>query len=138
MEEQYSIKRRFPRFAVMGKVEGRIVASYEATMVNLSLGGALVEHSSMVRPGSMSQLILPQATGEVRIACRVVRSDLNRRETRGGASVVIYRTGLEFINPSPEVLATIEELIATSRPGGGTTGPTTVTFLVEDPPFPPA
>ena len=138
MEEQYSIKRRFPRFAVMGKVEGRIVASYEATLVNLSQGGALVEHSSMVRPGSMSQLILPHGTGEIRIACRVVRSALNRRETRGAASVVIYRTGVEFLNPSPEALAVVEELITASRPGGGTTGPTTVTLLLEEPPFPPA
>ena len=138
MEEQYSIKRRFPRFAVMGKVEGTIVASYEATLVNLSLGGALVEHSSMVRPGSMSQLILPHGTGEIRITCRVVRSALARRETRGGASVVIYQTGLEFLNASPEALAVAEELIAASRAGGGAPGPTTVTLLAEEPPFPPA
>ena len=138
MEKQYPIKRRFPRFAVLGKVEGKIVASYEATLVDLSLGGALVEHSSMVRPGSMSQLMLPFGKGEIRLNCRVVRSALNRRETRGPASVVIYQTGLEFLSPSPDTLAALEELIAASRQGGGAPGPTTVTLLVEESPFLPA
>ena len=137
MEEQYPIKRRFPRFNVLGKVEGKIVASYEAILVDLSLGGALIEHSAMVRLGSVSQLILPHGPAEIRFPCRVVRSALDRRERQGEDSVLIYRTGLEFINPSPEALAALEELIAASRPGGGTAGGTTVTLLVEGPPFPP-
>lgn len=138
MREEYPSKRRFPRFNVLGKVEGKIVASYEATLVNLSLGGALIEHSSMVRLGSMSQLMLPFGTGEIRIPCRVVRSALDRPERRGGDSVIIYQTGLEFLNPSPDILAALEELIGASRAGGGAPGPTTVTLLVEEPPFPPA
>ena len=138
MEEEYPVKRRFPRFTVLGKVEGKIVAAYEATLVNLSLGGALVEHSSMVRPGSMSQLLLPYGNGEIRVNCRVIRSHLSRRETRGPASVLVYQTGLEFLNPSPDTLAALEELLTASHPGGGTTGPTTVTLLLEEPPFPPA
>ncbi len=136
MGDEYPIKRRFPRFAVLGKVEGKIVASYEATLVDLSLGGALVEHSSMVRPGSTSQLMLPYGKGEIRIPCRVVRSHLSRRETHGPASLVVYQTGLEFLNPSPDILAALEELLAASRQGGGAPGPTTVTLLVEEPPFP--
>jgi hypothetical protein len=51
--------------------------------------------------------------------------------------MVIYQTGLEFRDPSPEVLAALEEVIAASRPGGGTPGETTITFLVVDLPFPP-
>jgi len=138
MGDEYPIKRRFPRFTVLGKVGGKIVASFEATLVNLSLGGALVEHSSMVRPGSVSQLMLPFGKGEIQITCRVVRSALNRRESRGQDSAIIYQTGLEFVDPSPETLTVLEELIAGSRPGGGTPGPTTVTLLVEEFPFPPA
>lgn len=138
MGDEYPIKRRFPRFTVLGKVGGKIVASFEATLVNLSLGGALVEHSSMVRPGSVSQLFLPHGTGEIPVNCRVVRSHLSRRETRGPASVVVYQTGLEFLNPSPDILVALEELLAASRAGGGAPGPTTVTLLVEESPFPPA
>ncbi|HEU5393857.1 MAG TPA: PilZ domain-containing protein [Candidatus Methylomirabilis sp.] len=138
MHDEYPIKRRFPRFTVLGKVEGKIVASYEATLVNLSLGGALVEHSSMVRPGSMSQLMLPFAQGEILVTCRVVRSHLSRREARGKESVLIYQTGLEFLNPSSETRAALEELIAAARPGGGTRGGAAVTLLLMEPPFPPA
>lgn len=138
MGDEYPIKRRFPRFAVLGKVGGKIVASYEATLVNLSLGGALVEHSSMVRPGSMSQLFLPHGTGEIQLTCRVVRSHLSRRETHGPASMVVYQTGLEFLNPPPDILVALEELMAASRAGGGAPGPSTVTLLVEESPFPPA
>lgn len=138
MQEEYPIRRRFPRFTVLGKVEGKIVAAYEATLVNLSLGGALVEHSSMVRPGSMSQLMLPFGKGEIQITCRVVRSALIRREARGRDGLLVYQTGLEFLNLPPDTLAALEELITASHPGGGTTGPTTVTLLLEEPPFPPA
>lgn len=138
MHDEYPIKRRFPRFTVLGKVEGKIVASYEATLVNLSLGGALVEHSSMVRPGSMSQLMLPYGQGEIRVTCRVVRSHLSRREVRGKESVLIYQTGLEFLNPSSETRTALEELIAAARPGGGTRGAAPVTLLMMEPPVPPA
>lgn len=138
MHEEYPIQRRFPRFTVLGKVEGRIVASYEATLVNLSLGGALVEHSSMVRPGSMSQLMLPFGQGEILVTCRVVRSHLSRREARGKESVLIYQTGLEFLNAPSETLAALEELIAAARPGGGTRGGAPVTLLMMEPPAPPA
>lgn len=138
MEEEYPIKRRFPRFAVLGKVTGKIVATYEATLLNLSLGGALIEHPTMVRLGSLSHLLLPSAKGEIKIDCRVVRSALVRQERRGRKIVVIYHTGLEFRDPSPKILAALEEVIAANRPGGGTPGETTVTLLVEDPPSPPA
>lgn len=139
MPEEYPTRRRFPRFTVLGKVEGKIVATFEATLVNLSLGGALIEHSSMVRPGSMSQLVLPTGEGDIRIACRVVRSSLARRESRGHETIVVYQSGLEFVNPPPDTLTALEQLLATSRPGGGAPGGTTVTLLLlEDSPFPPA
>lgn len=138
MPEEYPIKRRFPRFTVLGKVEGKIVATLEATLVNLSLGGALIEHSSMVRPGSLSQLVLPTGTGDLRIACRVVRSSLSRRESRGNETVVVYQTGLEFVNPPSDTLAALERVLALAHPGGGTSGEITVTLFVEDSPIPPA
>ncbi len=138
MKKEYPVKRRFPRFTVLGKVAGKIVATHEATLLNLSLGGALIEHPTMVRLGSLSQLMLPSAKGDIQIDCRVVRSMLVRQERRGQDTLVIYQTGLEFRDPSPAILAGLEEIIAASRPGGGTPGETTVTFLLEQPPFPPA
>ena len=138
MKKEYPVKRRFPRFTVLGKVAGKIVATHEATLLNLSLGGALIEHPTMVRLGSLSQLMLPSAKGDIQIDCRVVRSMLVRQERRGQDTLVIYQTGLEFRDPSPAILAGLEEIIAATRPGGGTPGETTVTFLLEQPPFPPA
>ena len=138
MKKEYPVKRRFPRFTVLGKVAGKIVATHEATLLNLSLGGALIEHPTMVRLGSLSQLMLPSAKGDIQIDCRVVRSMLVRQERRGQDTMVIYQTGLEFRDPSPAILAGLEEIIAASRPGGGTPGETTLTFLLEQSPFPPA
>jgi len=138
VQKEYPVKRRFPRFTVLGKVAGKIVATHDATLLNLSLGGALIEHPSMVRPGSVSQLLIPSAKGDIQIDCRVARSSLVRQERRGNETVVIYKSGLEFRDPSPEILAALEEVIKASRQGGGTPGETTVTLLLEDPPFPPA
>jgi hypothetical protein len=137
VQKEYPVKRRFPRFTVLGKVAGKIIATHEATLLNLSLGGALIEHPSMVRPGSVSQLLIPTPRGDIQIDCRVARSTLVRQERRGNEAMVIYQTGLEFRDPSPEVLAALEGVIAASRPGGGTPGETTITFLLMDLPFPP-
>lgn len=91
-------RRRHPRWFMGGQFAVRIAPFHEASLINISAGGALVEHMSPVRPGSISFLTLSIHQQEVGLKCRVVRSVAHRCEVgSNGERDVIYRTGLEFM-----------------------------------------
>ena len=61
MEKKGAERRRHPRFVVGGKTKGRMTAIYDASLVDISLGGAMVEHAHIVRPGTRSAQALNRA-----------------------------------------------------------------------------
>ncbi len=99
--------RRFPRFQIRG-VMGAITEADEAEVLDLSMGGALVEHRGMFRVGASCFLDLPTAGMLVSIRCRVVYSGEGRREPEG---TLYYRTGVEFLDLTPESEQALEALI---------------------------
>lgn len=104
-------RRRFPRFVVGGGVKGQIAAD-EATLVDVSLGGALVEHAQVVRPGTRSGLRLILRGGAVSLRCHVVRSTAHRLEPQpDGEMALMYHSGLEFLEPSEETQQALNDLI---------------------------
>lgn len=112
MGKEKSEKRRHPRFVVGGKAKARVTAVYDASLVDISLGGAQIEHTHIVRPGTLSYLILTIRGRQVSVRCRVVRSVVDRPEADpDGEQVLIYRTGLEYIDVSDETLRSIDEYI---------------------------
>ncbi|MFQ5961261.1 MAG: PilZ domain-containing protein [Candidatus Methylomirabilales bacterium] len=118
MEKKRPERRRHPRFVVGGKPTTRMTAVYEASLVDISLGGALIEHAHIVRPGTISYLILTLKAGDVSVRCRVVRSVVHRPEVDPeGERVLIYRTGLEYVDLSHETLRLLDDYIVTGREG---------------------
>ncbi len=104
--------RRHPRFTVGGKTKGRVTADGEASLINISLGGVLIEHSQVVRPGTISSLDLDLQGKRVNFRCRVVRSVVNRAEVQpDGERAMIYHTGLEFFDLSEETRQVICDYI---------------------------
>ena len=97
---KYSKKRRHPRFVVGGTAKGRVTADYEASLLNISLGGAMIEHSEVVvRPGTISFLELELDGKRTSLRSRVAWSIVNRPEkTPEGERALVYHTGLEFID----------------------------------------
>jgi DNA-binding response OmpR family regulator len=70
----------------------------EVTLVDLSLSGALVEHTEPVRPGEIYRLSFPVNGQEVHVLARAVRAFASHRVTvAGGERKVVYRTGMEFV-----------------------------------------
>lgn len=111
-------RRRHPRFVVGADAQARVTAIYEASLVDISLGGALIEHAHIVRPGTMSYLILTLKGRDVSVACRVVRSLVHRPEMDPeGERTLVYRTGLEYVDPPDETLRLLDEYILTGREG---------------------
>ena len=105
-------QRQHARFVVRGQVKGRVTSVYEAYILNISLGGALIEHAYVVRPGSSSSLDLDLQGKRLSLRCRVARSVVHRGELQpDGERALIYHTGLEFIDAPKETRLMISNYI---------------------------
>ena len=100
-KEQGDSKRRYPRGVVGGKTKGRINGIGEVSVLNLSLGGALIEHAEVIRPDTILELVLTLAGRETRLRFRVVWSAIHRAEVQpDGEQELIFRTGVDFLGSS--------------------------------------
>ncbi|MFQ5656587.1 MAG: PilZ domain-containing protein [Candidatus Methylomirabilales bacterium] len=96
-------RRKHQRFVVGARTKGRIRAGDEVSLVNISFGGAMVEHAGAAQPGTMSSLDLELQNRTLSLRCRVVWSMVVRQEPDlDGEEVTIYRTGLEFLDALEE------------------------------------
>lgn len=102
-------RRSHNRLAVGGRLEARISATRKrAYVVDISRGGALVEHLNIVPPQSISFLTLFFPEHEVRLKCRAIRLQAHRYEVwPSGERGWVYRTAVEFLEApgaSPQVI----------------------------------
>jgi hypothetical protein len=100
-DQESATRRQYARFFVGGKAKGRVTAIYDAVVLNLSVGGSLIEHAHVVRPGTLSSLDLDLFGKRLRLKCRVARSVVHGSNVLPtGERELIYRTGLEFLELS--------------------------------------
>jgi len=100
-DQKSATRRQYARFFVGGKAKGRVTAIYDAVVLNLSIGGSLIEHAHVVRPGTLSSLDLDLFGKRLRLKCRVARSVVHGSHVLPtGERELIYRTGLEFLEMS--------------------------------------
>ncbi len=103
VDQAKSERRRFPRWRAGRWLSGWIGNTHEVSVVDISLGGALIEHSYIIRPGTMTILILLLRGEKVSVDCRVIRTVVYRYETwPGGERDCVYRTGLELVDVSED------------------------------------
>jgi len=111
-EEPTEEKRRYPRWAVEGRLTGRFGYIPKVSVVDMSLGGTLIEHATELEPGIISLLNLLFPGHEATQKCRVVRSDIQGLQVLPiGTQALMYRTGLEFIALSEETRRLIDGYI---------------------------
>lgn len=110
---KWSKTRRYFRFVVGGKKKGRVTGDYEASLLNISLGGAMIEHAEVVvRPGTISLLDLDLQGKRVSLRCRVAWSIVKRPEKQpDGERALIYNTGLEFLDLPEDTRRAISDYI---------------------------
>jgi hypothetical protein len=105
-------RRQHSRFLVGGRAKGRVTAVYEASLVDLSLGGALIEHIHIVRPGTTSYLILRMEGRDVNLRCRIIRSIVHRVQVESdGERALVYQTGVQFVDRSHATMQMISDYI---------------------------
>jgi hypothetical protein len=107
--------RRHKRYDVDG-VEGSLVVSTDARILNMSLTGLAVETTSLLRLGASYTLRLPQGDSELRLKTTVEWCHLvGTRRTEQGDSVAVYQAGLDFRESLDErarqILAFLQEHI---------------------------
>lgn len=108
-------QRRHRRWRVWGP-EGRIAPNHGASFLNISQGGALIEHLHPVQPGSLVVLTILVDEREVRLKCRVVRSEVQSYEVwPKRKKVFVHRTGLEFLGLSETSMGLISKYIDSLR-----------------------
>ncbi len=105
------------RWGVRGRPPGRMTPLHKATyqtvsLVDISMGGALIEHSTQVGPGTLVFLRMLRGW-EAGLMCQVVRSVVDRYDVDPtGRRDLVYRNGLKFLAPSEVSRRVIVEYIA--------------------------
>jgi len=97
MKSEHSPQRRYPRLTFREPVSGDVTASQHVHILDLSLGGARLEHSAILRPGSGCYLRLPLKYQPVTVIGRVIWSRVvgGASGDEGGVGL-LYQSGLEF------------------------------------------
>ncbi len=103
------------RWEVPG-TKARIAPRYEAALLNISEGGALIEHSHPVRPETVLLLTFSVPDQQITLRCRVVRSSEYRYEVRlTGEREHTYRTAMEFLGIPEDSRVLLDKYIDSLR-----------------------
>ena len=111
------------RIKIKASVHSQVFAMLEARLVDLSPGGALLEHVEPVRPGGACELVIEEDPEDIRLRCRIVRSTLTQPAQAEASREIRYHTGVEFVDLKPAQNKILEALIQRLRgdDGGGPT-----------------
>lgn len=109
-------RRRHTCWAVEERTGGQVTAVFEASLINISLGGVLIEHVHLLRPGMNYAVTLFVHGQAVNLTCRAVRSVVHGSRVHPDEErELIYRTGMKFVDPSEDSLRLIGEYIDSLR-----------------------
>jgi len=89
-----------------------LIHTSNARLLNISKGGALIEHMGMARPGRTSQITIAYGGKQFRIPCAIAWSKIVRTVPRAeGDRELVYHTGVEFREGHPETEQPLEQLL---------------------------
>jgi hypothetical protein len=115
-----SERRRGRRVVVSGRPGGRVRATLDARLVDLSSTGARIEHNNLLRPGFTCTLEFPQGVADLVLSVQVVRSVIIGTEfATGGERRLRYESGLAFVNVTPEQQKVLVEVVERLDPEHG-------------------
>ena len=90
-------RRRGPRARAKEETPAQLQLK-NVTLLDLSLSGALVEHSEPVSPGEIYRLSFLVEGKEVQVLARAIRAFARHRVVvAGGRRQIVYQTGMEFV-----------------------------------------
>jgi hypothetical protein len=110
VSENRTKKRRHARLVLAGPMAADVAGGHEVHIVDLSLGGARLEHAVVLRPGDTCFLRFALNDQLFTFTGRVAWSNvIGRRE--GRANELVYQTGVAFERVPTGARALLSELI---------------------------
>lgn len=107
-------KRDSERVLVPGDVKGEVTVYEPMTILDMSVTGVLVETKFPLQLDSLHDFRLSLGSRSVVVKGRIVHSKIG--ELHEGA--VLYRTGVEFTEPSEHVVAALRSFVERQRAAG--------------------
>ncbi len=108
MIPEYPVRRKHARLTFSEAVAGAVTSSHDVHVLDLSLGGARVEHTIILRPGSSCYLRLPLDERVVTVSCRVVWSRaVGRAPGEQSSTGLLFQSGVQFGSLSREAQAVL-------------------------------
>jgi hypothetical protein len=104
-------RRDSPRVTVPGLVTGEVTVFQPMTILDISDRGAQVETTFQLQLEGLHDFRFSLGSRSVVVKGRIVHCQIG--ELRDGA--VLYRTGIEFIQPSPHAQLAIEAFVEAQR-----------------------
>jgi hypothetical protein len=109
MVEEYPVRRKHARLTFGEPASGAITSSNEVQVLELSLGGARIEHTMILHPGSSCYLRLPLSVGILTANCIIIWSRVvDRAVGEQGGSALLFHTGVQFGNLAREAQALLD------------------------------
>jgi len=97
MPPEYATRRQHTRLTFSEPVSSAVTSSHDVNVLDLSLGGARVEHTIILRPGSSCYIRVPLSERVLTVNCRIVWSKaIGRTEGEAGGTGLLYHSGVQF------------------------------------------
>lgn len=106
-------KRDADRIDILGELLGEVMVFQPMAIKQISHGGAQVETGFPLQLDSLHEFRLTLGDRSVIVKGRVVHCSISDVDQE----VVLYRSGIEFIEPSDRIYAVIAEFIEAIRDG---------------------
>jgi len=106
-------KRDFERLQILGDLLGEVMVFQPMSIKEISVGGAQVETAFPLHLNSLHDLRLTLGDRSVVVKGRVVHCSISDVEQEG----VLYRSGIEFVEPSDRVFGVISDFIEAIKTG---------------------
>lgn len=109
--DKASERRRSERIRLPGRSSAQLQL-LDVILIDLSLSGALIEHTQPVRPGEVYRFAFAVNGHQVHVLARATRVFASHRvAVTGGERQVVYRSGIEFVGVEKSVADVISTYV---------------------------
>jgi PilZ domain-containing protein len=113
MSSESPEKRDTDRIQILGELHGEVMVFQPMVVKEIARGGLLVETSFPFHLDSLHEFRLTLGDRSVVVKGRIVHCSISDVEQE----IVLYRSGIEFVEPSEPVYAVISDFIAAIEDG---------------------